>query len=171
MGVADPCACAAVAARIAAPAIKPSDVFRIPVSSFCVNHADLPSERRCDASSARRLIGATLHHRDASGSSGRIELGLCLNPPEQGSEGFGQLALSALLTTTTLLTTTLLTGLAATIGVLVLLPGGVLTTLLTALMLIVLATVLAALLIALMLATLLALLLIHRCFLGICPLP
>jgi hypothetical protein len=104
-----------------------------------------------------------------------------LNPSEPSSEGFGQLALSALLTTT------LLTGLAATIGVLVLLPGGLLpggTTLLTALMLIILATVLAALtavlialvlaalaavLIALMLATLLALLLIHRCLLGICP--
>jgi hypothetical protein len=55
MGVADPCAWAAVAASMAAPAIKPSDVFRI--SCFLIVRK---STLICRATSVRRFIGATL---------------------------------------------------------------------------------------------------------------
>jgi hypothetical protein len=106
-------------------------------------------------------------HRDLYGPSaepvqGFLEgLSFRTNPSKLRSEGFGQLALSALFTAFV----ALLSGLAPTIGVLVLLTRGMLATLLSALTLIVLAALLAA---TLVLATL-VLVLIHRCLLGISP--
>jgi hypothetical protein len=70
-----------------------------------------------------------------------------------------------LLALATLLSAALLSGLIPTIGVLILLPRGVLATLLAAVTLIVLAVLLTALMLATL--VLLVLILVHRCLLGV----